>query len=238
MKRLTSTLIALFVLSLVLLPSVSLAEGDTFGLDTTARSAGLSQKYGQPVTELIGNIIGTALSLVSVVFFALMIFFGFKWMLDRGKGEDAKQALDGIIAAIIGIIIVLASYAITSFVFNSLGSSGGAGGGGGGNSGDDPGKNHTVELGGACEWDSDCKLLTGVCNANKVCADPADGGVACNTLSDCTEKNKVCADNLCVGIPLECVNVEPTVFNEFVDCLNNDTLTTCKTDICKIIPTL
>ncbi|PIR02874.1 MAG: hypothetical protein COV60_03275 [Candidatus Magasanikbacteria bacterium CG11_big_fil_rev_8_21_14_0_20_43_7] len=132
MKRLIFPFILLFVICFVSIPSASVASGDNFGLETTASNAGLSQKYGQPVTALIGNVIGTALSLVSVLFFVLMIFFGFKWMLDRGKGEDAKQALDGIIAAIIGIIIVLASYAITSFVFNSLGSSGGAGGGGSG----------------------------------------------------------------------------------------------------------
>ncbi|PIR02873.1 MAG: hypothetical protein COV60_03270 [Candidatus Magasanikbacteria bacterium CG11_big_fil_rev_8_21_14_0_20_43_7] len=123
MKRLFFSFIITVVVGLSLVPYVSIAADDgSYGLNATAQGVqGLKQ---DSLTVLIGNVIGTGLSLVSVVFFILMIFFGFKWMLDRGKGEDAKQALDGIIAAIIGIVIVLAAYAITTFIFNSLGSGG------------------------------------------------------------------------------------------------------------------
>ena len=104
-----------------------------YGLGATADAAGLST--GKDLTQIIGDVIGTALSLVSVLFFGLMLYAGIKWMLARGDSGQAEEALGTIIAAIIGLVVVLASYAITNFVFKSVGGSGAttpAGGGGGG----------------------------------------------------------------------------------------------------------
>lgn len=107
-----------------LTPAVTLAQGNDYGLSVTASEAQLPNT-GKTVQQIIGNVIGTALSLISVLFFALMLYAGLKWMLARGDSDEAKKALDTIVAAIIGMIIVLGSYAITSFVFDNLG--GGAG---------------------------------------------------------------------------------------------------------------
>lgn len=107
---------------------------DQYGLDATAGEAGL--KKGGTVPDLIGNVIGAGLSLISVLFFLLMIYAGIKWMTARGNEEASRQALDTIIAAIIGIVIVMAAYAITTFVFNSVGAQQGGGGAGAGAGGD------------------------------------------------------------------------------------------------------
>ena len=115
------TLFLVLVFGVVYMADAVLAQD--YGLGDTAKAAGI-KKASLPT--LVGNIIGTALSLISVVFFALMIYGGFKWMIDRGKEEHAKKALDTIIAAITGLIIVLASYAITDLVFDSVGGSGGS----------------------------------------------------------------------------------------------------------------
>jgi len=115
----------LFLLSLlvwgVLITNVVLA-GD-YGLEETAGAAEL--KTIDTVPKLIGNVIGTALSLIAVLFFGLMIFGGFLWMTAHGKEEQETKARDLIIAAVIGVIIVLASYAITKFVFKSVEDDGG-----------------------------------------------------------------------------------------------------------------
>lgn len=92
-----------------------------YGLQETAGAAGLS-KYGGSVPVLVGNIIGAGLSMVSVVFFALMIYGGIRYMTARGDEDTTRKAVSTIWAAVIGILIVLASYAITNFVFQSLGS--------------------------------------------------------------------------------------------------------------------
>lgn len=112
------TIFFTLVLSFVIVPPV-LAQGD-FGLTETAESAGLGA-YPKDVSVIAGNAIGTALSLIAVLFFGLMIYGGFRWMLSRGEEDEAKKALDTIFAAIIGMIVVLAAYAITNFVFGAVG---------------------------------------------------------------------------------------------------------------------
>src|SRR3989339_974996 len=99
---------------------------DDYGLGATAGAAGLNKG---DVPTIIGNVIGTGLSLISVLFFLLMIYGGILWMTARGKDEQASKALDTIIAAIIGIVIILAAYAITNFVFKSVGGGGATAGG-------------------------------------------------------------------------------------------------------------
>lgn len=109
-------LVSLFLL-LTLSPVITLAAG--YGLDVTAERAGLN-KYGDSVSGLVGSVIGTALSLIGVVFFLLMVYGGFLWMTDHGKEEQVTKAKDTITAAVIGMVVVLASYAITNFVFSSV----------------------------------------------------------------------------------------------------------------------
>lgn len=101
----------------------ALAQADDYGLSATAGAADLA-KFGTDLPGLIGNVLGTGLSLVGVLFFALMLFGGVTWMLAHGNAEQEKKALNTIVAAIIGILIVLGSYALTTFVFKSVGSAG------------------------------------------------------------------------------------------------------------------
>lgn len=120
---------ASMLLSLALLfclPSFAVAQDDNYGLDATAEAAGIPTSKG--ITTILGDVIGTALSLVSVLFFALMLYAGIKWMLARGDEASSTKALDTIVGAIIGLVIVLASYALTTFVFKSVGGGAGVGG--------------------------------------------------------------------------------------------------------------
>lgn len=119
-----------------------------YGLQETAQSSGLDKTSPGSIPELIGNIVGTALSLIGVLFFLLMVYGGFLWMTAHGKGDQVEKAQETIIAAVIGIIVVLASYAITSFVFSSVNSGQGTGvtSGGGPNGG-----NTTPNSGAECD---------------------------------------------------------------------------------------
>lgn len=110
----------LFVLGVVFLP-FHFVSADQYGLDATARQSGLL-KTGAPqdVPTIAGNIIGTALSMISVIFFILMVYGGFLWMTAHGDEGQVKKAQDTIIAAVIGIIVILASYAITKYVTTSV----------------------------------------------------------------------------------------------------------------------
>ncbi len=111
------------------LVAAPIAYASDYGLGATAGAAGLNQQGD--VATIIGNIIGTGLSLISVLFFIMMIYGGIMWMTARGKDDVSKKALDTIFAAIIGIIIVLSAYAITTFVFKSVSGDAPTGNGGG-----------------------------------------------------------------------------------------------------------
>lgn len=70
--------------------------------------------------ETAGGVIKGALALVGVIFFALMIYGGYIWMLARGDEQEAARAQKIITAAVIGIAVVMAAYAITYFIVYRL----------------------------------------------------------------------------------------------------------------------
>ena len=115
-RRTAVLFILFFAAALMLAGTIAYA----YGLEATAAHAGLKRSDSPP--QILGNVIGAALSLVGVFFFILTIYAGLTWMWARGNEEQSKKALNTIIAAVIGLIIVLASYAITNFVLTSVGS--------------------------------------------------------------------------------------------------------------------
>jgi len=71
------------------------------------------------ITDLpstIGKIVGAGLSLLGVIFLLLIIYGGIVWMIARGNEQRVEQAKTTIEAAVIGLVIVLAAYAITYFI--------------------------------------------------------------------------------------------------------------------------
>lgn len=121
MRKINITALSTLCLAIFgsLLVASPLWAADKFGLDETARRAGLTQ-YGDSVPTLAGSVVGTALSLISVVFFILMIYSGFLWMTARGNDQIVTKAKDTLIAAIIGMVLVLSAFAITNFVLGSV----------------------------------------------------------------------------------------------------------------------
>jgi hypothetical protein len=95
------------------------SSGDQYGLGTTA-----DQAYGKgansDIKVIIGNVIKGALQLVGTIFLILLIYAGYLWMIARGNEEKVSRALDTIKAAVIGLIIVGAAYAIASYVITAF----------------------------------------------------------------------------------------------------------------------
>lgn len=94
------------------------AQGN-FGLSDIASKSGLSVA-GDNLPTIIGNILVTALSFISVMFFILMIYGGFRWMFARGNEEETGKAQNLIFSAVTGMVIIFSSYALTKFVFKSI----------------------------------------------------------------------------------------------------------------------
>ncbi|MFA6306523.1 MAG: hypothetical protein WCV70_01360 [Patescibacteria group bacterium] len=113
----------LFVLSFLMVAQVGLAaiEDDT-GLNKTA-TGGFGNNITKTATlsETIGKIVGVALSFLGVAFFILIIYGGYMWMFSMGNEQTAGKAKDIIIAAVIGLVIVLMAYAITTYLSGIVG---------------------------------------------------------------------------------------------------------------------
>lgn len=109
------------ILLLVLPFFVFAANSSLSGLTYVGEKAGYEENVNQYVmSQLIGNVIQTFLSLLGVIFIVLIIYGGFKWMKASGRAEEVEKAQSIIRQAIIGLIITVGSWAITSFVLSRL----------------------------------------------------------------------------------------------------------------------
>jgi hypothetical protein len=83
-------------------------------LDQTAKPAGVEGTGS--IDSVVGTGIRVALSLVGIIFLVLMVYAGYLWMTARGEETQIDKAKDIISAAIIGLVIVMGAYAITTLV--------------------------------------------------------------------------------------------------------------------------
>ena len=93
------------------------------GLDTTAQkgyggknATAIPEGIPREIPGTIGKIVGAGLAFIGVLFLILMIYGGFTWMLALGNEQEVTRAKDLIYSAVIGLVIVLAAYAITASV--------------------------------------------------------------------------------------------------------------------------
>lgn len=88
-----------------------------YGLGAAAGGTGLVSKT---LPQYLGGVVGAVLALVGTLFFLLMIYGGLMWMTSAGNEKQSTQAKDLLVAAVIGLLIVFAAYAITSFIGNAV----------------------------------------------------------------------------------------------------------------------
>ncbi len=116
---------------------VHAADVATESLDAVGEETGLGSEDPKII---IGNIISYALGFIGVILVCFMVYGGFVWMTAAGNPEKVDKAKKILINAVIGLVMVLMSWSIASFVINSLlsatdSSSSSSSGGGGSSSG-------------------------------------------------------------------------------------------------------
>jgi hypothetical protein len=111
----------------------------SFLIKGTVLAAGLlksetGQKVGQEVGQVqdfagisgltfgqtIAVILNAFFSLLAIIFIVYLIIAGYNWMTAQGEEAKVTKSKETIKQLIIGLIIILAAYAITHFVFASL----------------------------------------------------------------------------------------------------------------------
>ena len=97
--------------------ATELLEAESESGATIGEVAGLGEAE---LSAVIARIIRAVLGFLGVVAVIIILWGGFMWMTSGGAEDKVKSARKLIIMGIIGLAIVLAAYAIASFVITSL----------------------------------------------------------------------------------------------------------------------
>ncbi len=89
-------------------PDLGLADAEAIGLGDAG------------VKEIVNNIISIILGFLGLIAVILILIGGFLWMTAGGNEDRVKKGRQYIINGVIGLIIILAAYAIASFVITNL----------------------------------------------------------------------------------------------------------------------
>lgn len=81
---------------------------------------GLNQFQGLSISEVIGNFMGTALKILGSIAFAIMVSAGLIWMTAGGNSDRQRKAMDMMVWAALGVVVILSSATIVKFVFDAF----------------------------------------------------------------------------------------------------------------------
>jgi len=121
MKRFLSKIFATILLcgAMLTVAQPVFAAADPYGLES-ARNASQYKESKKSLPEIAGSLIGVAFSVIGLVFLGLALYAGYKWMTAQGNEKDVTKARDTLINATIGIVLMVAAYAITNFMFTNV----------------------------------------------------------------------------------------------------------------------
>lgn len=88
-------------------------------LDTVGGDSGLGDAGGDPIA-VIGRLIQLFLGFLGVIFLILVLYAGFIWMTAAGDEKKVASAKNILMSAVVGLVVILAAYAISSFVITQL----------------------------------------------------------------------------------------------------------------------
>jgi hypothetical protein len=121
-KALKQLPLLLAMISILILPYFVFAESPLERLESVAAGENGPYQTADKTTLAtnVGLIVNTAFGLLGALFIILIILAGFNWMTAEGNDEKISKAKDKLKSAIIGLIIILASYSIWKLVAEKL----------------------------------------------------------------------------------------------------------------------
>ncbi len=69
---------------------------------------------------IIVDVIRFILGFLGIIAVVIILFAGFKWMTSGGNEEKVSEAKKMLVNGLIGLVIILCSYAIATFVINQI----------------------------------------------------------------------------------------------------------------------
>ncbi|SRR5574344_820463 len=113
--------VILIVPGLVFSADATLLKSKASPIDRLNNAATGYGPYSQTATETtlastLGLVISVALSILGIIFLAITIMSGYQWMTAQGNESQVEKAKDSVTRAVIGLVVVIASYAVWFFI--------------------------------------------------------------------------------------------------------------------------
>jgi len=121
MKKIKKILLIIFLaLNVFFVFSPALAAD--YGLVDMGKNLGYKTEEVTKDTLLIkiGQIVSIVLGLLGVLTFIMIVYYGFIWMTAGGNEKAITEAKDSFQSLIVGLILILGAYAITSFILSMV----------------------------------------------------------------------------------------------------------------------
>ncbi len=110
----------LSTLPALLLPAAAFAQLTEAQSQLGEVKEGIGSDANTDLPTLIGNIIAVLLSVLGIIFVVLVVYAGFLYLTSAGEADRVKKAKALLTQAVIGLVIIIAAYAIADFVIDSL----------------------------------------------------------------------------------------------------------------------
>ena len=102
--------------ALLLVAPMMVSAQDNFGIDDLTNT-GLGTRG---LKSTIAQLLNVVLSFLGIIAVLIILLGGFKWMTSQGSSDKVDEAKKLIGAGVVGLIIILAAYAIVRFVLTEV----------------------------------------------------------------------------------------------------------------------
>ena len=103
----------------VFLFSANFVHAQELGINYAA-NIGLQESSENDVRDFIVNVVKYFITFLGIIAVVVMMYAGFLWMTSGGDPEKLNKAKKTLVNAVIGLIIVLFSFAIVVFIVNLM----------------------------------------------------------------------------------------------------------------------
>jgi hypothetical protein len=118
-KHILASVVTLTVLSLFVIPMAADAQFIQEGFDRAGNIGG-TDIGTTDIRDVIINLVNVLLGFLGIIAVIIILWGGFLWLTAGGNEDQVGKARSTIIAGIIGLAIIIASFAIARFVIVSL----------------------------------------------------------------------------------------------------------------------
>ena len=120
-KNIKQFLILICLVSLLILPYFVFAASPLEKLKSVGNTGGYDTSGNETqFAGILGTVVGIFLSLLGIIFVVLTIYAGFRWMTAGGNEEKVTKAKETLWRSVIGLVIVIGSYAIWALISSKL----------------------------------------------------------------------------------------------------------------------